>query len=1015
MEFVNLYLQTEYSLLQSTCKMQLLLNHLQNDNCTAAAITDEANMHGVIKFYKGCKEKKIKPLIGLHITFIYQESSYTILLYALNNAGYVNLMKISSRSKLLKGKLDFEYLSQNPLGILGIYPYFENNVSNTKIISILKNTYDVFYIGLSKNGCLDNDFKDTYDNFKKNNYKQVALWRVNYFEQTEFDAYLALRAIANGGERAPKIDGENNFLYLSQDELNSLYQDYEELITNTSNIAKMCEVNINFDTYLLPKYEEGLDAKSYLTELCQKGLSKRLAQNQINDFKLKKIYQNRLNNELEVIEEMGFSDYFLIVWDYVKFAKMHHIYVGPGRGSAAASLVSYSLGITDVDPIRYDLLFERFLNKERISMPDIDIDFPDNARDQVIQYVSSKYTINRVAHIVTFGTFKVRLAVRDCARVFKLSDVKLKQIIKYIPEDYHYSRKLKDIVEESGELLQMMDDYDDVREVLKIAMIIEDLPRNTSVHAAGIIITRHDLVNYTPLDESLDNIYQTQYEASDLESLGLLKMDFLGLRNLTIISNTLALVEKDQGITKIDDLIPKQMNDKETYKMLAKGDVWGVFQLESSGMRKVIMDMKTSTFEDITQAIALYRPGPMEMIPTVIKRKFKEEPVTYPHPDLEPILKGTYGIIVYQEQIILIACKFAGYSLGKADVLRKAVSKKKKEVLEQERVKFVASAIAQGYQQETAEEVYNYIVKFANYGFNKAHSVSYAKVAYQTAYLKCHYLEYYLATLMTSVIGGNDVNFYYKEGLKRNVKFIAPSINLSTDIFLIRINNDNQKEIIFPLSLILGIGGIKMNQILEARKDKIFTDFEDFIVRTREFIPNNLIENIIYSGALDEFGLTKKAMIDNYQKIIDKNQYSFLPNIIANEYTKDEFSYGVLLNLEKEMLGFNIKYNFFYQYSDIYIREHLIKINQIEEEMNQGHSYVKTLGIIKNIKVIKTKNNESMAFMTLEDDTSIIDMTLFPQVYQKSLNYKIGQIIIVKGRSQIRTNLQIVVDEITNI
>ena len=1005
MKFVNLYVQTEYSMLQSTCKIASLVNLAKQYGYDSIAITDEGNMHGVIKFYSICKQENIHPIIGLKITYQYNEQKHNLLLYAINNNGYVNLMKISSRSKLLDGVVDLDYIAKSSLGLICVYPYFENegNKWNYENILTVQHIFHYFYIGLSYNNIDQNIFTNIYNNIHSKSLKAVAIEKTNYLTYNEYDAYRTLKAIANGYSFTEENIEERNLYLKEEKELINKYYQYPDLIENTNEIANLCKVEFNFNQYLLPEYNHDIDSNEYLKELCLKGLSRRLKLDNIIN---QEPYYIQLKHELETIKEMGFSDYFLIVWDYVKYAKKNNILVGPGRGSAGGSLVSYCLGITDIDPIKYQLLFERFLNKERISMPDIDIDFPDDSRDQVIKYVGQKYGKERVAHIATFGTFKVKLALRDTSKAYKLSDTRLKQILKYLPEEKLYTTTLSKIVNSSTELLQLMDDYDDINKVLNVAMTLEGLPRNTSTHAAGIIITKNDLVNYTPLDKGLDDIFQTQYEASDLEKLGLLKMDFLGLRNLSIISKTINLIKKDHP----DFILPKDENDKKTYQMLASGDVWGVFQLESAGMRKVIMDMKVSSFDDIVQAIALYRPGPMEMIPTFINRKFKLEKVTYPHPDLEEILKDTYGTIVYQEQIILIACRFAGYSLGKADVLRKAVSKKNKETLEKERIEFVHSCMKKGYTEEVANNVYDYIVKFANYGFNKAHSVAYAKVAYLTAYLKCHYLEYYLATLMSSVIGSNDVNMYYKEGMRKQIKFTTPNINLSAEEFIV-----NNHTIIFPLLVINGLGNVKVNQIIETRKEKEFTNFEDFVIRTKPFLPDNLLENIIYSGALDIFNITKKAMINSYKNIISKTQYSFLPNLVENNYTDEEFTYGYLLEKEKETIGINLKYNFFYQYQDIYIKERLLKINQLEESLDHGYSYVRTLGMIKSIKKIQTKNNEPMAFILLEDDISSIEMTVFPKQYVKYQHLKTGQLVKVFGRVERKQKLNLIVEEIGEI
>lgn len=1011
--FTQLYIQTEYSLLQSSCRIKELVQKAKNQNQDACAICDEQTMFATIKFYNECKKNQLKPIIGLSVEYIYDDVKSKINLYAINEFGYKNLMKISSRIRLNKGIIDFEYLSKAALGLIAIIPYTESILFNydfnyqthlsKKIIDLLKHTYDILYIGFS-NPQKINNFNQIYQNYLNQNVKLVALPKVSFLNKEDIDAYITLKSIkANANLYQPTINEKTNYFY-TNDEIESMYGMYPNLIEETNNIKNLCNVEIEFGKYQLPSYDSSINHEDYLKQLCILGLKKRL-QSLAYSYDVNK-YVERLNKELEVICEMGFASYFLIVYDYVKYAKKHHIYVGPGRGSAPASLVSYTLGITDVDPLYHNLLFERFLNKERITMPDIDIDFQDDKRDEVIKYVGKKYGKSKVAHIVTFGTFKIKTAINDCARVYKLNDAKLNLINRTLSSVMQgkkaYSIKLKTLIEENSELLQLMDEHDDIKKVLTIALKIEGLPRNISTHAAGIIITKHDLINYTPLDEGLDDIYQTQYEASDLELLGLLKMDFLGLKNLTNIAKTIELIKNDYP----DFKLPDAEDDIKTYQMLAKGDVNGVFQLESSGMRKVIMDLKTSSFEDIICALALYRPGPMDIIPTFIKRKFKIEKVEYPHNDLKNILEQTYGTIVYQEQIILIACKFAGYTLGRADILRRAVSKKKKEILEQERKSFIESSIKQGYSESIASSIYDYIVKFADYGFNKAHTVAYAKIAYITAYLKCHYFPYYFSTLMTSVIGSaNDIISYTKEAKARNIEILQPSINQSNEIFNVRNN-----QIIFPLSIIRGLGNIKTTEIIEERNKGLFKSFEDFIIRTKDFLPYSLIENLIYSGALDEFNLTKKAMIDNYLNIIKQNTYSFVKNILSIDYSNDEFNYGLLQTKELETIGLNIKYNFFNQCQSFYQKYQMIKIDQITE-----NKQIRTMGIIKKVREIETKQKEKMAFVEISDDISNIEVVFFPKLYASSLPLKEGMILLVGGKSQMRTTLQVVADYIKKI
>lgn len=1008
--FQYLYVQTEYSILQSACKIKPLIEKLKEQQLHSCAIVDEGTMYGTIKFYQECNKNNIKPVIGLKVKYHYNDKTNNLVLLAINNFGYQNLMKISSRLQLTNNNIDFEYLQKTTMGLTAILPYEEslvqkylerNDAKNAiQTLELLKEIYSDFYIGLGIKSITNSNFIDNYFKLLKNyNYQFVALPKVSFINESDYDAYTTLKAIKNNGVLVEGIENDKNNYLHDVKSVETIYYNHYDMLENTSKIANMCNVQIEFGKYQLPLYESGLDSFAYLKELCSIGLEKRMQNFEYSYDKRK--YYDRLNYELNVINEMGFSDYFLIVYDYVKYAKKNNIFVGPGRGSAPASLVAYSLGITEIDPLYYNLLFERFLNKERLSMPDIDIDFPDDRRDEVIRYVGKKYGKNRVAHILTFGTFKIRQAINDCARVFKLNDVKTKEIYKHLQAVNTYkvydNPSLKTLIEASSDLQLLMNNYEDINKVLTIACKIQDIPRNISTHAAGIVITKFDLVNYTPLDEGLDEIYQTQYEAKDLEALGLLKMDFLGLKNLTNIAKTIELIRKDIP----DFTLPKNENDYDTYKMMREGDLTGVFQLESAGMRKVIMQLKTSTFDDITHALALYRPGPMDIIPSFIRRKFNEEKVEYPHKDLEPILKETYGMIVYQDQIMLIACKFAGYTLGRADILRRAVSKKKKEVLEQERINFVESSVNRGYSSDTANMIYDYIVKFADYGFNKAHSVAYAKIAYLTAYLKCHYFAYYMSTLMTSFMGSSsEMLEYTKEATKKNVEVLNPNIKLSTDEFEV-ING----KIYFPLSIIKGLGEIKTKQCIEERTKAKFKDYEDFVERTKDFLAISLLENIIYSGALDDFGLTKKAMIENLKSIIDRSNYGFIKDMIKTDYTDEEFSYGILQEKELEVIGINIKYNFYQQFASFYSKYNLVKIANLSENKE-----ARTIGTVKRVRETKTKNNETMAFVEITDDTSNIEIVLFPMIYQQIGKLQNGMILMISGKTQKRMTLQIIVD-----
>ena len=1011
MNFVPLYTRSEYSMLQSTCSISSLVSNALSYGCTSIAITDEGVMYGALKFYNECKKNNIKPIIGLKVPYVINGVISNILLYAMDIQGYRNLMRISSRYKITNSPIDIEDLRKCSLGVLAITPGLDNIIytylknQNLKNLlehyNILNSVFCDLYCGITLTTITDREnLKYYYDTLKRQNIKCVSLQPVYFQNPNDLDAYEVLKAISNNGNLQKLTESETNSYFLSNEEMELLFKQYPELLENTNLISNKCNVEIEFGTFQLPKYDENIDANLYLYELAMAGLKKRLLN--IPNANLN-IYIPRLKKEYNTIVKMGFADYFLIVWDYIKYAKKNNIYVGPGRGSAGASLIAYCLGITDVDPIKYNLLFERFLNEERVTMPDIDIDFPDDERDKVIEYVGNRYGNGKVAHICTFGTFQVKLAINDTARVYKTPDSHLKQIMKHLNVQLNnvktYQPLLQDLIDNSKDLQQLIDEYDDIAQVLSVAAKIQGLPRNISTHAAGIIITKNNLVNYTALDKGLNNIYQTQFEASDLESLGLLKMDFLGLKNLTNISKTIDLIHQDNP----NFVMPKEENDPSVYKMLANKDVVGVFQLESSGMSNVIQNLRTSNLNDIISALALYRPGPMEIIPTFIKRKFKEEIVTYPHNDLKEILEETYGTIVYQEQIMQIAVKFAGYTLGRADILRRAVSKKKKEVLEEERKSFVASSINNGYSKEVAENIYDYIVKFADYGFNKAHSVAYAKLAYQTAYLKCHYPTYYMSTLMTSFLGSsNDISNYYKEALRKNIPVYSPNINQSMQYF-----TSTNGGIMFPLTAVKGLGEVKARDLIAERLKGKFESFKDFVIRTKNIIPLVIVNNLIYSGALDEFGLTKKAMIESAKLHIELLDYEGIPGLKAVNYSLEEYSYGVLLEQEKDVLGINIKYDFFKQFANIYQSNHLEYIKDARINMK-----IKTIGIIHSIRETKTKNNELMAFAILEDNMSKIDITLFPRVYNRYSDLKDGMILIVFGMVNMRNQLQIVVDDI---
>ena len=861
-------LRTEYSILNSLCSIDKTIAFAKKHGIKTLAMADINNLHGGYKFYRACQKEGIKPILGLEIGVSFGEVVVKVLVYAMNTLGYQNLMKLATLAKTTKDAINFETLIALTPGLIGVAS--PNEVMFTQgdesYYKNLKEIFNDFYLGISPE-LLFSFGANSVRALSQKGYQIVAVAETRYLEAQDQHYYLLLQAIKEN-KAYKEIQDDHDYHFLLPEEWQTLYREVPSLLKAQDEIAEKCQLEITIGVRQLPKYDETIDAAQYLSALCFKGLQKRIGS--LND-----IYVRRLEKELNIINQMGFNDYFLIVWDFVKFAKKNGILVGPGRGSAAGSLVSYTLGITDIDPIKYQLLFERFLNPERITMPDIDIDFPDIERDRVIRYVGERYGKMRVAHIVTFGTFANRSALKDVAKALGLSEVRQAELLKHFNEP---KKTIAKIIEEDEDLQKLIGDYQDIKYAVECAQVIEGLPRNVSTHPAGMIITQYDLLNYTPLDNGLNDLYQTQYEAQDLEELGLLKMDFLGLRNLTIIKNCMTMVQKDYP----DFVLPKDFNDAKTLRLIASGDTIGVFQLESAGMRQTLRNLRVSSFEDICSAIALYRPGPMDMIPTFIARKTGQEQVTYLHPDLEPILRHTYGVIVYQEQIILIACKFAGYSLGEADVLRRAVSKKKHDVLSQEQDKFVKACLNNGYSESVATQIYEYILKFANYGFNRSHSVVYAVVAFYVAYLKCHFPHYYFSTLLNSVIGTNNlVEQYLTEVNQRHLKVLSPHINESTNEFQVR-----DGYILMPLTQIDGIGQAYYDLLLNKRNTP-FASFEDFLTRCGDVLPVQVIENLIYAGALDCYGITKKSMIDNYGALISRSKYTFVKNVKQITYEQD--------------------------------------------------------------------------------------------------------------------------------
>lgn len=1002
MNYTNLFIETNYSMNGSNIKIKELVKKAKAYGYKTLAITDKY-MYGSIKFYKECLKNNIKPLIGLNINVegILPETYNNFLLYSKNNSGYQNIIKLASLSSISES-VTLAELSKHKDGVIFILNtdrseinnYFINNQTREyeEVMASISTISDDLYFAISKNHELNE--------LLNKNHKCVALDYVHYMDQEDYKVSNILKKIFNIGIDHLFSDNMGNH-FKTKDEIFSKFKDYPKAIENTYLIGNLCNVSIDFNTTHLPAYKlkQDVSSKDYLSALVYKGLDKRLRGQNVN----KKIYLDRLKYELGVIDSMGYNDYFLIVWDFVKYAKGKKYLVGPGRGSAAASLVSYCLGITSVDSIKYDLVFERFLNPERITLPDIDMDLPDDKRDDVITYVRDFYGKDRVASICTFGTFLAKSALRDTARVLEIEGLLLKEILKNV-EKYD---NIKDAIFNSTELNNIMDKDENALELLTIASNIEGLHKHVSTHAAGIIITSENLTAHTPVQKGLLDMMQTQYEAKDLEDLGLLKIDFLGLRNLTSINKIVNLINENEK-TNID-IYKTPLDDALTFELLRRVETTGIFQLESQGMRSLIGQMQIENFDDIVTVLALFRPGPMENIPSYIKRRFKQETVTYSHKILEDILKSTNGIIIYQEQIIKVANLFAGYTLGEADVLRRAVSKKQESVLEKERENFINKSLLKGHNLEVSNEIYDYFVKFANYGFNKAHSVAYAMVSYWMAYLKANYPKYFISVLLSSVVGSEkQTRNYIYESNKIGVKILPPSVNKSGLYYMPEANN-----LRFPLLAIKNVGINAVTRLLEERENGKFKTYFDFVSRVNTFLNKRVIESLISASALDEFNLSKRTMIEKLDEVISFSEYG---SFIAKEEfileNLEEYSFLVLEENEKSVLGFNLVINPLNEY-DSYIKKHnLLKPSTIDE--SHIGKQVRLVAMLSNIKAIKTKKGENMAFITIQDEYQKIEGVLFPTVYNqyaKDLESASVYLFMVKVEER-NNNFQLVIQKV---
>ncbi len=1054
LNFTHLHVHTEYSLLDGSAKIKELAARCKELGMDSIAITDHGVMYGCIDFYKACKAEGIKPIIGCEV-YVASKSRfdkemsddnfyYHLVLLAKDNRGYSNLTKMVSygftEGFYKKPRIDFELLEKYHEGIIALSACLAGPVART----VLRVGYErAKETALKYRSVFGEDFYLELQDHGMPEQKEVnqALMRMHqetgiplvatndshYIRAEDAEAHDILLCIQTGAtiNTPNRMKYEGGQFYLkSPEEMYSLFPYAKEACENTVKIAEKCNVEFEFNKYKLPKFDvpNGYTPFEYLRELCEKGIKERYGE--INE-ELK----NRLDYELDTISSMGFVDYFLIVWDFIKYAKDNGIAVGPGRGSAAGSIVAYSLRITDIDPIKYNLIFERFLNPERVTMPDIDIDFCYERRQEVIDYVIRKYGTEQVAQIITFGTMAAKNAIRDVTRALDLPYADGDRLAKMIPNDLHIT--IADALKKNPELKTAYDNEPQVKKVIDMSMKLEGLPRHTSTHAAGVIISDKPVVEYVPLNLNVkDNSVTTQYIMTTCEELGLLKMDFLGLRTLTVIQNAFAEVNRKQGTDFNGSNI--DYNDRAVYELISSGKTNGIFQLESAGMTSFMKELKPDSIDDIIAGISLYRPGPMDFIPQYIKGKNDKNNVTYKHPLLEPILKETYGCIVYQEQVMQIVRELAGYSLGRSDMVRRAMSKKKVDVMAREREKFingddeVPGCVANGISAEIANEIFDEMTDFAKYAFNKSHAACYAVVAYQTAWLKCYYPKEFMAALMTSVIGNPDkVSGYIGTCKQMGIRVLPPDINKGFSDF-----STCDEGILFCLSAVKSVGKQVIDDIVKERsKNGDFLSLNDFINRMYASINSRAIENLILSGAFDSLGGKRAQYMNIYPAIYEGVKNNAKNNIagqmdlfgFGDEKSQNEKNKDVLPNIdeytdkykfskEKEILGVYVSGNPLDKYWDK-LKKHISRTTDEfpvnEEDFSDKRKVsdkesVVVAGFISNAVTKFTKNNKIMSFITVEDMFGSVEVIVFPDTYSKiSYLIKEEEIVVIKGRATI--------------
>ena len=1074
--FVHLHIHSEYSLLDGANRIKDLPIRAKELGMDAIALTDHGSMFGTIDFYKACKANGIKPIIGCEVYVAPRsrkdkdpnlDARYNhLILLAKNNDGYKNLAKLVSlgytEGFYYKPRIDKEALEQYHENLICCsaclagevnQAILKNNMEEAKKVALwFKKLFgEDYYLEIQNNGIKEQVLvnQKLIELSRELDIPLVATNDAHYLKREDAYNHEVLLCIQTGKKMSDedRMKFETDELYVkSPEEMSDYFKNVPEAIENTVKIAEKCNVEFEFGHTILPNYdvpEEFETHYDYLKKLCDDGIKNRYGENPTKEI------LERAEFEMNVINQMGYVDYFLIVWDYIHYAKTHNIPVGPGRGSGAGSIVAYAIEITDIDPIKYGLIFERFLNPERISMPDFDVDFCYEKRDQVIDYVCRKYGHDHVSQIITFGTMSARMVIRDVGRVLDVPYAETDKIAKMVPNELHIT--IKKAMEQNRELRDLYEQNSDMKKMLDIAMALEGMPRQASTHACGIVITKDPVVDYVPLYRR-DDIISTQYIMTTLEELGLLKMDFLGLRTLTVIQDTIELVKANRGI---DVEFDKDMNDSKVYKLWQDGNSVGIFQFESQGMTNFMKELKPDCLEDIIAGVSLYRPGPMDQIPRYIANKKDPEHAVYTHPALKPILEVTYGCMVYQEQVMQIVRDLAGYSLGRADLVRRAMGKKKLDVMAKERENFIhgqvdengniiiKGCVRNGIDEKSANKIFDEMAEFAKYAFNKSHAACYAVVAYRTAYLKAYYPVEFMAAMLNSFLGNLDKIPAYTEECKRlNIQILKPDINKSYTKFTV----DGDK-IRFGLGSVKNVGTSAVDEIVAERdRNGQFKDFTDFCERIQETNVNKkCIESLIKAGAFDEFNETRRTLMESFESILDtitssnKKELEGQVNMFdlggsdskEMKYTFKEFpeySRKELLFMEKEMLGLyisghpldNIRHQIEMQTNiNSFQMRQMENTDEIGDEIRQeikDGQMVKYAGIITKIKKKYTKNNKLMAFLTVEDLYGSTEIILFESAYQNCANVLMeDNIVLVNGRLSVREDeeTKIVANQIT--